>query len=297
MPSMKDPIVGAFPEQTDPRSPALTGQPSSVTGQQGMGAALSGNMPQGQQSAMAPASPPVGTAEVGGAPLSSNEANARQGGAGANLDLVKNRGTPKEYWKKNISNLGSKKALGLLGDAANGSSFKTGKFAREDPEELRRMGVRMNEAMGINDPESQDKAVEGLIFSPMQEQIQYEVSKGVMTEDEGVMRMAMTMAQVQGAADEDELAEILADARARIAMGKISEAAGAMLPALAGANAGAVSPAPEYPERSESGGAVRGAIPPPGESRGTDFETGIRSYSAEKPLLHRKYLEKKQRNQ
>lgn len=203
-----------LPQTRDPRSPALTGQPESITGQGGMGAALTGNMPQTQS--MAPASPPVGTAEVGGAPLSSNGANKQQGGAGANLDLVKDRGTPEEYWKKNISKLGSKEALRFMGDAANGASMKTGQFAEMDPEEVRRMGTRMNEAMGIGDPEQQDKIVESMIFKPMQDSIQYEVQKGIIDEDEGVMRMAMSMAQVQGAKDEDELADILAEARARI---------------------------------------------------------------------------------
>jgi hypothetical protein len=214
----KDPMAGALPAQKDPRSPALTGQPESVTGQGGMGAALTGNIPKTQS--MAPASPPVGNAEVGGAPLSSNGANEQQGGAGANpmaeLDLVQDRGTPEEYWKKNIKNLGSKDSLRLLGDAAMGSSSRTGKLAQEDPEEVRRMGTRMNEAMGLGDPEQQDAIVESMIFKPMQDSIQYEVQKGVIDEDEGVMRMAMAMANVQGAADEDELASILGEARARI---------------------------------------------------------------------------------
>ena len=203
-----------LPPTTDPRSPALSGMPESVTGRGGIGAALTGNMPQAQS--MAPASPPVGTAEVGGAPLSSNGANKQQGGAGANLDLVKDRGTPEDYWKGNIKKLGSKMSLSLLGDAANGSSAKTGKFAEMDREEVRRMGTRMNEAMGIGTPEQQDAVVESMIFTPMQDSIRYEVEKGVIDEDEGVMRMAMSMAQVQGADDEDELAAILAEARARI---------------------------------------------------------------------------------
>lgn len=215
---MKDPLMGALPQQTDPRSPALTGQPETITGQP---PALESQMPRTQSSALA--SPPVGNAEVGGAPLSSNGANERQGGAGAdpmsNLDLVKDRGTPEEYWNKNISTLGSKDSLRLLGDAAMGSSGRTGKLANEDPEEVRRMGTRMNEAMGINDPESQDAVVESMVYTPMQKNIIYEVQKGVMEEDEGVMRMAMAIANVRGAENEDELADILAEARFRISGG------------------------------------------------------------------------------
>jgi hypothetical protein len=213
---MADPLVGSLPQSKDERSPALTGQPASVTGQPGVG--VGGQMPSTQGSAMAPASPPVGTAEVGGAPLSSDGANERQGGAGAtsDLDLVKDRGTPREYWNKNIKTLGSKEALSLLSDAAYGSSGKTGQFAEMDPEEVRRAGTRMNEAMGLATRQQQDQAIEEMVFTPMQDNIKYEVSKGVLDVDEGVMRMAMTMAQVQGAEDEDELAAILADARARI---------------------------------------------------------------------------------
>ena len=213
----QNPMAGALPVQSNTASPALTGQPQSVTGGVGTGQIppqAGGQMsPQAGGAALAPASP-QGSADVG-APLS-NGAPSQKAGAGADLDLVKDRGKPTEYWNNNISKLGSKKSLQLLGDAAKGSSGKTGKLAEQDPEEVRRMGAKMNDGFGIGDRESQDKAVEGIVFEPMSKIIKDEVSKGVMTEDEGVMRLFMTMAQVRGVENDEELVDLLAEARSRI---------------------------------------------------------------------------------
>ena len=215
---MKDPLIGtlpAAPNQTG--SPALAGQPQSITG-----APPTTPVPQsqGQGPALAPASPGSGSANSG-APLS-NAAPDQQAGAGANpknkMDLVQDRGTPTEYWSKNIKELGSMKSLDMIGKAANAASHKTGSQAKMDPEEVRRIGVKMNEALGIgNTREEQDRAVEGIVYKPMQQQLRDEVSTGVTDEDTATMRMAMTMAQVQGAESEDDLAKILAKARKRIA--------------------------------------------------------------------------------
>ena len=212
----KDPLIGTLPAKQDARSPALTGQDSSITGASGAGGI--GQMPATPQgSALAPAPSPGGNAQVGGAPLSSNEASIRQDGAGADLDLVKDRGTPQEYWTKNMKTLGSAKALEFMGSAANAASGKTGQQADMDSEEVRRAGVQANEAFGVgNTREQQDATVEKLVYEPMTAQVKEEINVGVIDEDEGVMRMAMTMAQVQGADNEDELADILALARKRI---------------------------------------------------------------------------------
>jgi hypothetical protein len=210
----KDPLIGALPPKKDARSPALTGQDSTVTGAGGAGGI--GQMPT-SESALAPAPSPGGNAQVGGAPLSSNEAQIRQGGAGADLDLLKDRGTASEYWAGNLKTLGSAKALDLMASAANAASGRTGQQASMDPEEVRRAGVQANEAFGVgNTREQQDNAVEGLVYAPMTAQVREEVGSGVLDEDEGVLRIAQTMAQVQGPKSEDELAEIVVEARKRV---------------------------------------------------------------------------------
>jgi len=169
---------------------------------------------------LAPASPGSGSANIG-APLS-NAAPDQQAGAGANsqnkMDLVQDRGTPTEYWSKNIKELGSMKSLDMIGRAANAASHRTGSQKDMDPEEVRRIGVKMNEALGIgNTRKEQDKAVEGIVYQPMMKQLRDEVKTGIADEDTATMRMAMTIAQVQGAETEDDLAKILLQARARIA--------------------------------------------------------------------------------
>lgn len=210
----KDPLIGTLPPKKDARSPALTGQDSSITGVGGAGGI--GQMPT-SESALAPAPPPGGNAQVGGAPLSSNEAQIRQGGAGADLDLLTDRGTSEEYWAGTLKTLGSAKALDFMASAADAASGKTGQQANMDPEEVRRSGVQANEAFGVgNTREQQDSAVENIVYQPMTAQVRAEVETGVLSEDDGVMRVAQTIAQVQGPTNEDELAEIVVEARKRV---------------------------------------------------------------------------------
>lgn len=217
----QDKLVGTLPQENRTGSPALAGQPPAITGDTAppLPTPQSGGAPGGGP-ALASASPASGSANIG-APLS-NEAPDQQAGAGAisaknDLDLVQDRGTPEEYWKKNISELGSRTALEMLGDAANAASHKTGKMANMDHEQLRRDGVKANEVFGVgNTRESQDRAVEGMVYQPMLVQLRSEVETGVTDEDEAVIRMAKTMAQVQGIEDDDDAAAILATARQRV---------------------------------------------------------------------------------
>lgn len=208
----QDPLIGSLPQNNTSGSPALAGQPATIAGAGSTPAVPTPQMQGGP--ALAPAPPESGSADIG-APLPS-DAPEQQAGAGANLDLVQDRGKPMDYWNKNLQTLGSKESLKLIGDAATGSSGKTGQFAEMDPEEVRRQGAKVNKMLGIDSAEAQDKAVEELVYAPMTNLIRNEVKQGVTTEDEGVMRMVMTMAQVEGPQNEDELADIVAMARAAI---------------------------------------------------------------------------------
>jgi hypothetical protein len=205
----QDQLAGSLPVQSNTTSPALTGQPQSVTGGVGTGQIP----PQKGGAALAPASP-QGSADVG-APLS-NGAPSQRAGAGADLDLVKDRGKPAEYWETNLKETGSAKAMNLMATAASNASGKTGQQADMNPEEVRLAGVKMNDVMGVtNDPAQQDKVVEELIYAPMEKQIKAEVDTGVIPADEGQLRMAKTYAQVEGIENEEELNEIVLRVRQR----------------------------------------------------------------------------------
>lgn len=210
----QDPLIGTLPQKNETGSPALAGQPPTITG--ASGAAVPTPQVRPGSSALASASPGSGSASIG-APLS-NEAPNQKAGAGADLDLVQNRGTPAEYWQKNIGELGSRKTLQLHADAVKAASGKTAPQSEMDPEEVRRMGVKMNEAFGVgNTREAQDNAVDQLVYKPMANQIKNEVQTGTIDEDTGVMRMAMTMANTQGADTEEELEAIVETARETVA--------------------------------------------------------------------------------
>ena len=209
----EDPLIGTLPQNNMSGSPALAGQPPAIAGQGSTPMVPTPEMQGGP--ALAPASPESGSADIG-APLPS-DAPEQQAGAGANLDLVKDRGTPSEYWATNIKTLGSAKTMDLMASAANAASGKTGKQATMDPEEVRRAGVQANEVFGVgNTKEQQDTTVEKLIYKPMTLQIQNEVATGITDEDEGVFRIAQTMAQVQGVESDEEAAQLLVNARGRM---------------------------------------------------------------------------------
>ena len=223
----QDPLVGALPGATanTTGSPALAGQPPSITGARGAmpemprtSSAGGGMPPPGP--ALAPAPAPQGTADVGGAPLSIDGATEQAAGAGGqfdNFDLVKDRGTPDVYWQETLNKIGSQNALSMMGDAANAASHRTGEQAMMDPEVVRRDGVRVNEAMGMgNDPELQDNNIEGLVYSPMSQLLRQERDTGTIDSDEADFRMMTTMAQVEGPETEDELREIFVSATRRM---------------------------------------------------------------------------------
>lgn len=104
----EDELRKQFPQTNTTGSPALAGQPASITGQ-----------PAQQVPTSLPASPSGGNATIPRTPVG-NGANESQGGAGNSLDLVKDRGTPIEYMQNNVNNLGSDRALEL----AQGSARK-----------------------------------------------------------------------------------------------------------------------------------------------------------------------------
>lgn len=206
----QDPLIGTLPAApNNTGSPALAGQPPPITGQ---GPTTPVPRTQGAP-ALASASPPGGTAQVGGAPLSSNQPEIPQGGAGAisqqgagpDLDLVKDRGTPDEFWSNMLMEMGSKNALNTLGQAAYGSSFNTGQLADADPEEARRMGARVNASMSLNTQEQQDALVNDMIYRPMLATMVAENRQGVTDIPTTVERTAEMITQVEGAETEDEL--------------------------------------------------------------------------------------------
>ena len=213
----EDELIGTLPMQNNTGSPALAGQPPSITGANpAIQPTPDMSGAPGTAPALASAPPASGSADIG-APLS-NAAPDQQAGAGANLDLIEDRGNPKEYWAKNLNELGSAKALDLMGSAANAASGKTGQQAEMNPEEHRRAGVKANQAFGVgNTREEQDNAVESVIYAPVVSLVQEEVNTGVLGNEDGVVRVAQMIAQVEGIKDEDDLKDIISDARSRVA--------------------------------------------------------------------------------
>ena len=222
----EDPLVGALPKSTanTTGSPALAGQPASITG-------ATGTMPEMPRTssagpALAPAPAPGGTADVGGAPLSIDGASEQAAGAVGqtpppehvqSLDLVKDRGKPEEYWQENMNKLGSRSVMAMMGDAANAASGRTGEQANMDAETVRRDGVRVNEAMGMgNDPDVQDATIEQMVYKPMAQLLTQERDTGTISSDEADFRLATSMAQVEGPDTEDELKEIFVTATKRM---------------------------------------------------------------------------------
>ena len=215
----QDELIKAMPTQTNTASPALTGAPPSVTG--GVG---TGTIPPMQSGGPALASAPLpgGNAQVEGAPLSQDGANERQGGAGANLDLdlVRDRGTPMEYWNSSMEKLGSKKAMQFMGRALNAASGKTGEFAKMDPEEVRRAGNQLNEAMGIKGKADQDELIEQAIVSPFANLTRKEINNGTISDEDGATRMMQMMMNVQGVESEADIEAIAGSVYDRLFGGK-----------------------------------------------------------------------------
>lgn len=199
----KDPLAGALPTQTNAASPALTGAPPSVTG--GVG---TGMIPPVGGPALAPVPSPGGNAQVAGAPLSQDGANERQGGAGADLDMVKDRGTPEEFHKKNLEEMGSEKATTLAFDVMKGN--RSGESAGMSPEDVRRQGARMNKAIGMETEAQQDKVLNDMVFKPTLATMRAEIDNGVISTDVAGERGTQLIANTSGAETEDELKAIAA---------------------------------------------------------------------------------------
>jgi hypothetical protein len=125
-----------------------------------------------------------------------------------------------DYWSGNMKQLGSKQTLQLMGDAINGSSGKTGQFAEMDPEEVRRAGNRMNEALGMGDEETQKKVVEDAVFTPFTNLTRSEISNGTITAEDGAYRMMQMMMNVNGAETEEDIDAMLDDVYTRLFGGK-----------------------------------------------------------------------------
>jgi len=209
---MKDPLVGALPEQTNTASPALTGVPSSMTG----GAGTNMIPPQSGQPGSALAPPPGNSTQVGGAPLSSDNADTRQGGAGVDLDLVKDRGTPEEFHQNNVNEIGSAKAVDLANqtltqlDTSSGSEGFFGKMfggqeAGVSAEEARRQGTRINKALGMDTEERARQIVNDSVFKPMIKTMRVELKDGVSDSETLMDRGAKVMANA-GPTDQDQKA-------------------------------------------------------------------------------------------
>lgn len=195
-----DPLKGALPPAPNTTgSPALAGQPPSITGAQP-------NLPvpdmQGQGSALAPASPGSGSANIG-APLS-NAAPEQQAGAGANLDLVKDRGTPDEFHAKNLAEVGSERATSLAFEIIGGRNNSMGVA----PEDIRRQGARANASLGMETPEKAQQIVNEVVFKPTLATMRAEVDQEVISADDAGIRGTQLIANVNGAETEDDLKEI-----------------------------------------------------------------------------------------
>jgi len=206
--------MGALPETEDPRSPALPAQTPALAG-----GAKTFPVPTTSAPGSALSAPsPGGSAKGASAPLSQAGQPESQGGAGNSQakdpDLIRDRGTPEEYWAGNVKELGSAKSAELMAQAIEGSA-RTGKMGEVSEEDYRRSGVRTNEALNIGTEEQQNEAIEGLVYKPYVTQTKAEIDKGIIEQEDGVVRVAQTMANVEGADNEDELREIVVTAKRR----------------------------------------------------------------------------------
>ena len=193
---MKDPLAGALPEQTNMASQPLTGLPSSMTGGVGTGMIP----PQTGQPGLAPAPPPNST-QVGGAPLSGNDADTRQGGAGADFDYVKDRGKPDEFHANNLLEAGSEKATQLASDIAGGGRVGEGM----NQEDINREGTRANKAMNMDTPEKAAAVVKQVVTGPLADVIKSEIASEDITPDDGVARLTQTDLNINGAESVDDV--------------------------------------------------------------------------------------------
>ena len=119
----EDELRKQLPQKNTTGSPALAGQPASITGQ-----------PAEQVPTSLPASPSGGNANVASAPLSQNGANESQGGAGDSLNLVEDRGTPIEYMQSNVNNLGSERVMEIATQSAGKAKRQATGVMRKDPD-------------------------------------------------------------------------------------------------------------------------------------------------------------------
>jgi hypothetical protein len=202
---MKDPLVGALPEQTNMASQPLTGLPSSMTGGVGTGMIP----PQSGQPGLAPAPSPNST-QVGGAPLSGNDADTRQAGAGADFDLVKDRGKPDEFHANNLLEAGSEKATQLATDIAGGN--RTGDGMNQ--EDINREGTRANVAMGMDTQAKADAVVTQVVLDPLAKTIKAEIASDDIDPETGLTRQSQTQLQVSGAESSKDV-ETQVDAAAK----------------------------------------------------------------------------------
>lgn len=205
---MKDPLVGALPKPRNTASPALTGEDETITGGVGTG------MIPPQKSGLAPVPSPVTSTQVGGIPLSSDNVDTRQGGAGADLDLVKNRDVP-DKWVRNMSmEQGSEKHSQIVQDIA--SSNRSGGDSGMSQEDINRQGTRANNALGMDTPEKAKEIVDGVVIDPLADTVKSEVESEVITPEVGLERMSQTMLQVGGAETEKDVGKVVDEAAGKI---------------------------------------------------------------------------------
>jgi hypothetical protein len=159
-------------------SPALAGQPETITGQ---GTTISAPVTS------SPASPSGGIASVESAPLSQDRTNESRVGAGdprSNVDLVKHRGKPNEYMQRLILYAGPDQTL-----AQSEVSQKKSKTAMaSDPEMTRLQAGRLGDATGItNDKqgEANRAAMENMFGKQFDRAVDVKVEAGEVTKKEG----------------------------------------------------------------------------------------------------------------